>query len=81
MYINNKVPDYVAARKRKLVIIVDRAEELPAKSNCFVYFSFNGNDYMTPNQPGSKPHWDHKEQIELIYDDSLRNLFKDLKIE
>jgi len=30
--------ELIRTRKRKLIILIERAEDLPAKSSCFVYY-------------------------------------------
>lgn len=61
-----------ASVKRRLVILVEKGLNLPPRTNCFVYYQFNGIDYYeSGNQPGPNPTWGYNEVIELNYDEEM----------
>lgn len=70
---NKDAYDVVVQRKRKLVIMVSKAEGLPVKSETFIYFQFMGKDYQTQRCGGSSPSWAHKQVIDVNYDEQFKS--------
>lgn len=77
-------------RKRKLVIIVDKATGLSSRNNTFVAYLLNGKvnlifyknkltffkDFHTTPQPGQTPRWDHTGIHEIEYDETFISYLK-----
>lgn len=63
--------EHKAAMKRRLVIIVEKGVNLPHRTNCFVYYNFDGQDYYSGNQPGPNPTWGYNEVINVNYNEEM----------
>lgn len=71
-----EMPDAVAVRKRKLIVVVDKATQLPPRCSSFVYYSLDHKDFNTNIQPGSNPRWDYRMVHEVIYNEDFANMLK-----
>lgn len=56
-------------RKRRVVICIDKATNLPAKSNTFIYYNFENKDYHTNTQMGQNPKWDFRMVHEVVFNE------------
>lgn len=68
--------DIVAVRKRKLVVVIDKATNLDPKSNTFVYYSLDNKDFNTSTQPGKNPMWDYRMVHEVVYNEEFATTLK-----
>ena len=73
--------DIVAVRKRKLVIVIDKASQLPQRCSSFVYYSLDNKDFNTNTQPGSNPRWDYRMIHEIVYNEEFAHDLKRQKLD
>lgn len=63
---------FEAGKRRRLTLIIQKAEGLPLKAESFVYFEFLEKDYSTEHIPGPSPIWNHNKTFEVNYDESFK---------
>ena len=52
--------EIIAVRKRKLVVVIEKATFSDKKPNSFVYYSLNNEDYNTTSIYGNNPVWNYR---------------------
>eukprot|EP00825_Cyclidium_porcatum_P021907 TRINITY_DN24284_c0_g1_i1.p2 TRINITY_DN24284_c0_g1~~TRINITY_DN24284_c0_g1_i1.p2 ORF type:complete len:169 (+),score=24.68 TRINITY_DN24284_c0_g1_i1:118-624(+) len=76
---NNIKPDkmekqiFQIEKKRRLVIIVQKAEKLSENVEPFVYFQILEKDYTTPKDKGPNPTWNYKQVFDVNFDDDFQS--------
>jgi protein fantom len=78
---DDEMTDIVAVRKRKLVIVIDKATRLDSKASTFVYYSLDNKDFNTSTQPGANPRWDYRMVHEIVYNEEFVNTLKRTQLE
>lgn len=68
--------DETLKRKRKLVVVIDKASGLLNKYNSFITYSLEGRDYHTTPQPGQNPKWDYTGIHDINYDETFVGFLK-----
>lgn len=68
---DDQAEELIATKRRRLVIVVERAQGLPPASNSFIYYAFLGSDHCTNSVPGSNPKWEHTLAHEVVYDEDF----------
>lgn len=66
----------VAVRKRKLVVVIDKASSLPKSSASVVYYSIDNKDFFTTTQPGSNPQWNYRKVHDINYNQEFTAMMK-----
>ncbi|KRX02670.1 C2 domain [Pseudocohnilembus persalinus] len=61
----------VEQKERKLTIVIEQGIQLPANSNSFVYYQFNGEDFYSQTQFGENPRWDFHQQHIVNYNNDF----------
>lgn len=62
--------------KKRLVIKIDKGQNFFPNSQLFVFFTFNGQDYISPTQLGPDPSWNWEKIIDVYVDEEFRSLIK-----
>jgi len=68
--------DQTEAEDKKLVIVVDKAQNLFAKAQSFVYYSLLGKDFYSSTVVGSAPRYDFHQLHTVSYDSKFRGFLK-----
>ncbi|EGR31859.1 hypothetical protein IMG5_100070 [Ichthyophthirius multifiliis] len=67
--------------KRKLVVIIDKAQGFNEKSSTFIYYQIQNKDYYTKSVPGSQPKYDHHQIHDICHLDKFKNILNKVPLE
>lgn len=62
--------------KKRLIIKIDKGQGFYPNSQLFVFFNFNGQDYISPTQLGPHPTWNWEASIDVIVDEDFRSMVR-----